>query len=264
MFKTISIGRSIQPGKSGGKERLNCLPLRWIFILDGCKIAGMRLIIYISVLFVSLSYFASCASAPGRIREESRVQALPEAGRVQATLAEGAGYVLGKESLNIRGKKFALDCTGVVLAIYYYAGLDLAGDFPKYSGNGVTRLYKSLEQEKLLYNTNQPETGDIIFWDNTYDRNKDGRLNDTLTHVAMVVTSKKDGTIEYIHHNYRKGIIIEYMNLLNPDVFQKLDRGEMRIINSPMRMKTAGKSHGEKWLSSQLYKIFGRGYLLTP
>ncbi|MBA7535635.1 hypothetical protein ES705_27893 [subsurface metagenome] len=134
----------------------------------------------------------------------------------------------------------------------------------KYSGNGVTRLYKSLEQEELLYNTNLPEVGDIIFWDNTYDRNEDGRLNDPLTHVAMVVTAKKDGTIEYIHHNYRKGIIIEYMNLRNPDIFQKLEAGEMRIINSPMRMRTPGKSHGEKWLSSQLYKIFGRGYLLSP
>ena len=224
----------------------------------------MRLIIHISVLLFSLLYLVSCASAPERKREESPVQALPEAGRVQEILAEGAGYVLGRDSLDIRGKKFALDCTGVVLAIYYYAGLDLARDFPKYSGNGVTRLYKSLEQQKLLYNTNLPETGDIIFWDNTYDRNEDGRSNDPLTHVAMVVASKKDGTIKYIHHNYRKGIIIEYMNLLNPDVFQKLDAGEMRIINSPMRMRTPGKSHAEKWLSSQLYKIFGRGYLLSP
>lgn len=222
----------------------------------------------ITILLFFLLYFISCASAPERIREESTVQAqleiLPEAGSVQETLAEGAGYVLGKDSLDIRGKKFTLDCTGVVLAIYYYAGLDLARDFPKYSGNGVTRIYKSLEQEELLYNTNLPETGDIIFWDNTYDRNEDGRLNDPLTHVAMVVTSKKDGTIEYIHHNYRKGIIIEYMNLRNPDVFKKLDAGEMRIINSPMRMRKPGKSHAEKWLSSQLYKIFGRGYLLSP
>ncbi len=192
------------------------------------------------------------------------MQTPPEAVRVQEKLAEGAGYVLGKESLHIRGREFPVDCTGVVLAIYYYAGIDLARDFAKYSGNGVTRLYKSLEQEKLLYNTSLPETGDIIFWDNTYDRNEDGRLNDPLTHAGMVVTAKKDCTIEYIHHNYRKGIIIEYMNLLNPDVFQQLDKGEMMIINSPMRMKTPGKSRAEKWLSSQLYKIFGRGYLLSP
>lgn len=224
----------------------------------------MRLIIYTSILFLSLVYLVSCASTPERIREESPVQALPEAGPVQETLAEGAGYVLGKDSLDIRGKKFTLDCTGVVLAIYYYAGLDLTRDFAKYSGNGVTRLYKSLEQEKLLYNTNLPETGDIIFWDNTYDRNEDGRSNDPLTHVAMVVSARKDGTIEYIHHNYRKGIIVEYMNLRNPDVFQKLEAGEMRIINSPIRMRTPGKSHAEKWLSSQLYKIFGRGYMLSP
>ena len=78
-----------------------------------------------------------------------------------------------------------MDCTGTVLAIYYYAGIDLARDFNKYSGNGVTRLYKSLQAQKLLYETRYPVTGDIIFWDNTYDRNEDGRWNDTLTHVGI-------------------------------------------------------------------------------
>ena len=100
----------------------------------------MRLIIHVSVLVFSLLYLVSCASAPERKREESPVQALPEAGPVQEILAEGAGYVLGKDSLDVRGKKFALDCTGVVLAIYHYAGLDLTRDFAKYSGNGVIRL----------------------------------------------------------------------------------------------------------------------------
>jgi hypothetical protein len=51
------------------------------------------------------------------------------------------------------------------------------------------------------------------------------------------------------------------MNLRKPKIHQKMERGEMRIVNSPMRMKQAGKSHPENWLSGQLFRIFGMGYL---
>jgi len=154
-----------------------------------------------------------------------------------------------------------MDCTGAVLAIYYYAGIDLARDFNKYSGNGVTRLYKSLQAQKLLYDTRYPVTGDIIFWDNTYDRNEDGRWNDPLTHVGMVMDVSKNGDVEYVHLNYSRGIIIENMNLREPKIHQRMERGQMRIVNSPMRMKRSGIPHPEDWLSGQLFKIFGMGYL---
>jgi hypothetical protein len=176
-------------------------------------------------------------------------------------LAEGGRYVMGKQELVIRGKRFNMDCTGTILAIYYYAGIDLARDFNRYTGNGVTRLYRSLEAEQLLYDTRHPVTGDIIFWDNTYDRNEDGKWNDPLTHVGMVMNVSADGNVEYVHLNYRRGIIIENMNLRQPEVYQRMERGQMRIINSPMRMKQAGKPHPENWLSGQLFKIFGMGYL---
>ena len=168
---------------------------------------------------------------------------------------------MGKQELIIRGKRFNMDCTGAVLAIYYYAGIDLARDFNKYTGNGVTRLYKSLEAHKLLYDTRYPVTGDIIFWDNTYDRNEDGRWNDPLTHVGMVMNVAKNGEVEYVHLNYRRGIIIENMNLRQPDIHQRMEKGQMKIINSPMRMKRPGVAHPRNWLSGQLFKIFGMGYL---
>jgi hypothetical protein len=154
-----------------------------------------------------------------------------------------------------------MDCTGAVLAIYYYAGIDLARDFDKYGGNGVTRLYRSLEAQRLLYDTRYPVTGDIIFWDNTYDRNEDGRWNDSLTHVGMVMEVSRSGDVEYVHLNYRRGIIIENMNLRNPEVHREMMKGRLRIVNSPMRMKQPGNPHPETWLSGQLFNIFGMGYL---
>ena len=217
--------------------------------------------VFLATLSALLILLQACATVPERIRPETVSPTAKGSQEIRQKLAEGGNYVLGKRELIIRGKRFNMDCTGAVLAIYYYAGIDLTRDFNKYSGNGVTRLFKSLEAEELLYNTRYPVTGDIIFWDNTYDRNEDGRWNDTLTHVGMVMNVSPDGDVEYVHLNYRKGIIIENMNLRQPEIHQQMEKGQMKIINSPMRMKQQGKAHPENWLSGQLFKIFGMGYL---
>jgi hypothetical protein len=214
---------------------------------------------------VMFHVLSSCATfdAQPRQRPAARphLSSSAEVARVQEKLAEGGRYVLGRNELVIRGRRFNMDCTGTVLAIYYYAGIDLSRDFDRYSGGGVMRLYQSLDTQGLVYETRTPVTGDIIFWDNTYDRNGDGQWNDPLTHVGMVMAGSGDGTIEYVHLNYRRGIIIEYMNLNNPNVHESLEQGAVKIVNSPIRMKQAGKPHPERWLSSQLYRGFGMGYL---
>jgi hypothetical protein len=222
---------------------------------------SVKLPIYFAMLTVALILLEACATAPPRVQPERINPAARGSEETRRKLAEGGQYVLGKQELIIRGKRFNMDCTGAVLAIYYYAGIDLARDFNKYTGNGVTRLYKSLEAQELLYDTRYPVTGDIIFWDNTYDRNEDGRWNDPLTHVGMVMNVSTTGDVEYVHLNYRRGIIIENMNLRKPEIHQRMEKGQMRIINSPMRMKQAGVAHPENWLSGQLFKIFGMGYL---
>ena len=208
-----------------------------------------------------LVVLGSCATVPSCVSREGINPAAAETEDLRRKLAEGGNYVVGRDELIIRGKRFNMDCTGAVLAIYYYAGIDLARDFNRYTGNGVTRLYRSLEAKGLLYNTRLPVTGDIIFWDNTYDRNEDGRWNDPLTHVGMVMNVSEDGSVQYVHLNYRRGIIIENMNLYQPETYQKMEKGQMRIVNSPIRMKQAGKPHPRNWLSGQLFRIFGMGYL---
>ncbi|UCF97342.1 MAG: CHAP domain-containing protein [Spirochaetaceae bacterium] len=227
------------------------------------KYSGNLIYIFLSTML--LFFVSACATAPSSARAPHQRPSINPAARgteeLRGKLAEGGKYVLGKKELVIRGKRFNMDCTGTVLAIYYYAGIDLARDFNKYTGNGVMRLYKSLDAEELLYETRFPVTGDIIFWDNTYDRNQDRQWNDPLTHVGMVMNTSEDGSIEYVHLNYRRGIIIENMNLHQPEVHQQMEKGQMRIINSPMRMKQAGKAHPDNWLSGQLFKIFGMGYL---
>jgi hypothetical protein len=175
-------------------------------------------------------------------------------------VVEGALSLIGKDAIIVRGRSFPNDCTGVVRGAYWYAGIDLAKDFSKYTGNGVTRIYKTLEADNLLYVTDYPLPGDIIFWDNTYDRNEDGKWNDPLTHTGIVLSVSDSGQIEYVHANYRKGIVIEYMNLIDPDTNTKKAGGSVIFVNSAMRMR--GQVVNNLWLSSHLVREFGKGYML--
>ena len=213
---------------------------------------------------IILLIISSCRTSPDIIETDKTkrddIQTSGELSVIQMKLVEGANEILGREKLFIRGRSFGMDCSGIVLALYWYAGIDLSKAYNDYSGGGVTRIYHYLEDKDLLYRTLMPVPGDIIFWDNTYDKNKDGKPDDTLTHVGMVVAIDKIGNIDYIHHNYRKGIVLERMNLNNPDTYSLAVNGEQIIVNSAMRMR--GSPGFDKWLSSQLYRQFGMGYLI--
>jgi len=179
---------------------------------------------------------------------------------VQKKLIEGTDSIMERQDLTVRGKGFPADCTGAILAIYYYAGIDLTKQFSKYSGGGVTRLYRILEDAELIHTSYYPQVGDIIFWDNTWDRNQDGKWNDELTHVGMVYATDDNGQIQYVHYHYREGVVTERMNLRHPDMYTTRILGSDVIINSAMRMR--GEPGGKGWLAGQLWKAFGMAYLL--
>jgi hypothetical protein len=207
----------------------------------------------------------ACTTLPVRGFDQPaplRATADPSVVAVRDKLAEGAKSLLGRTQIVVRGRRFNNDCTGLVLAIYWYAGIDLAKDFKRFTGGGVERIYRTLERDNLLYSTARPLAGDIIFWDNTYDHNEDARWNDPLSHVGMVTAVDPDGTISYIHYHITKGILIEHMNLENPGVQSMMVGGRMKVINSPMRLATPGKPHPSNWLAGQLYRSLGLAYLL--
>ncbi len=225
-------------------------------------------------LAVLVVVLASCATVPppGRATVPPGMRGVPterpaldpSIDAIREKLGEGAAAVVGAKELVVNGRRFSWDCTGTVLAIYWYAGIDLARDFARYPGNGVNRLYRTLEDASLLYTTTEPVPGDLVFWDDTYDANGNGTWDDTLTHVGMVVETGADGTISYVHLNYRRGIVVEMMNLREPDVHQRTAGGKVTIVNSPLRMAEAGKDHPERWLAGQLYRVLGMGYSLAP
>ena len=181
----------------------------------------------------------------------------------QKAIAESALSLVGKPNLKFANRSFPWDCSGTVLAALWVAGLDVRGEYGSFGGNGVNRLHEIARQHQIEYDLPLPEIGDIVFWDNTYDKNEDLKWNDELTHTGIIVDVKPDGTITYVHHDYRRGIVTAEMNLFLPDSRDAtLLDGTTRIINSPLRMNKDRYLNPDKWLSAQLFRSFGRFHVL--
>jgi hypothetical protein len=174
----------------------------------------------------------------------------------QEALVKSAMSLIGKNSLVVRGRRFNFDCTGVVLAAYWGAGFDMMPLFNRESGNGVKRLHDiGVRGGTLSTSTRQlPKVGDIIIWDNTYDRNGNGRWDDEFTHNGLVLDVQPNGQITYLHHNYARGIVLARMHLGQLD--DHLDRNQQLEINSPMRMRSHRHIRPNQWLSSHLFRAY--------
>jgi len=170
----------------------------------------------------------------------------------EQTLSQSALAWVGSPRLSLEGRNFPMDCTGVVMAAYFRAGKDLAPYMASYPGGGVQRLYQWLKNQDLL--VRNPRPGDLIFWDNTFDANNDRRWNDELTHVGVVVSLEEGGQITFVHHNYRRGVVRGQMNLSKADTH--IEEGV--VINDPMRMAYPDRPREPLWLSSHLFRAFGR------
>jgi hypothetical protein len=155
--------------------------------------------------------------------------------------------------LTIKGKDFAPDCTGTVLAAYWGAGINPVKFFHLYQGNGVKRLADMGDDYDLTYVDQMPNPGDIIIWDDTYDKNEDGKWGDPYTHAGIVIDVAENGQISYMHYNYVKGVVIEKMNLKYPDTYQAADG---TLLNSPMRMRAHRYIKPDAWLASHLVRGF--------
>lgn len=197
------------------------------------------------------------AKALGVYRTPAEMHAPPSDDEL--AVVESAQTLIGKapeSSVVVNGKRFVLDCIGTVAAIFYGMYIDVTKDFPHLTGSGVERLYRSLKNEGVLHHDKYPRPGDVVIWNNTWDANGDGDTNDDPhTHAGVVLAVDEDGTIHYVHENYRRGVIVEVMNLLKPNVYRNSDG---RVLNSPMAMAPKpGEKRAVHWVSGDLFGAFG-------
>ena len=162
--------------------------------------------------------------------------------------------LVGQRSVVIEGTEHRADCSGFVQACFGHAGLRVAGAADR-GGSGTEILYRALERIDGLHEDEIPESGDLVFFSNTHDRNGNGRLDDEFTHVGFVDSVGDDGTIQFLH--FVSGAVrIGRMNLLHPN--NRVDEESGTIWNDPLRRRRKSDSSKVRYLTSQLWIGFGR------
>lgn len=211
-------------------------------------------------LAAAVAILSGCASPGASVRSELAdtaaappLQSPPsEPSPLEAVLA-GARTTLGRSNPELDGQRVPTDCSGYLRALYARAGLDLFSE-GRVSDNGVRAIVRFVEHRGGLYRRGLPVAGDLVFFDNSYDRNGDGRLNDRFTHAGLVERVLPDGTALIVHAT-NHGIVREPMNLLHPHDLTDVDG---HPINAFLRRKVAGEPPRAPRLMSELYAGFGR------
>jgi cell wall-associated NlpC family hydrolase len=158
-------------------------------------------------------------------------------------VAKAAAHYIGKTSLTCNGKNYRYDCSGFVNVSYARAGYDLGL-------LNTAALYDLAKEEDLYHRRRRPLVGDVVFFDNTYDRNGNGKLDDPLSHVAIVESIDEDGTITLIHKGSSKGVVRIVMNLEHPEEARS---PEGKVWNSHLRGKSSKDPRGTEYLTGQLW-----------
>ena len=185
------------------------------------------------------------APPANQMEEEEIYEALVERperrGRGGGKVARAAVSFLGNRRILVHGERQRYDCSGMVCAAHKKAGVVLSGS--------SAMLYEQSRDHGVYHHKKRPYPGDIAFFDNTWDRNKNGRRDDKLSHVAIVESVDRDGTITLVHLG-SKGVVRISMNMKRPH--DAVDE-DGKVLNSVLRR---GRDGGPV-LSGALCRGFG-------
>lgn len=160
---------------------------------------------------------------------------LPVTDGSRETVVSAAQGFVGKTSLTVGGKRFGDDCTGFIRAVFEPLGVNLMTEGQP-GDNGVTAMWRFASHHGRLFEHGRPMPGDLVFFRETYDLNRDGQVNDGLTHIGLVEDVEADGTVVLIHRVAR-GVVRYRMNLSNPT---QLKTADGRRLNDWLRTEAPG------------------------
>ena len=169
-------------------------------------------------------------------------------------LAARARTLLKNPNFVVGDRDYPADCSGLILAVFAAENnpLDELLKDAKPGESNVAALYRAAAKRKLLHKHRVPDIGDLVFFDNTWDRNMDGQANDPLTHIGIVERVDPDGTISFIHRS-RGGVLRYKMNLFSPRV--RRDPKTNKVLNQYLGVNS--KNSARKWrLSGELFNSF--------
>ena len=176
-----------------------------------------------------------------------------ETSKQQALVQVAVGFV-GSSRIEVGGRRFTFDCSGLVRGVYVTQGIDLYDDLGELDGgNGVGRIYGHVLRHGRIHYGPTVHPGDLVFFHNTWDFNSDGHFNDPLTHVGLVERVESDGTVVFVSR-VSGGIERYRMNLGKPNTHRTSDG---RVLNDFLRKKGSSDSHVTQYLTGQLFAAFG-------
>jgi hypothetical protein len=175
-------------------------------------------------------------------------------GPSRSTIVQTATKLIGATTITSDGRKIAYDCAGVTRAVFLKHGIDLYDADPgDPNANGVRLIYNHVRRQGLIHQGPATHPGDLVFFDNTWDFNGDGEMNDPLTHVGIVERVEPDGTVVFISR-VADAIQRYRMNLLHPHVHKTADG---RILNDYIRRKLPTDPDHVGRLTGELFAFFG-------
>lgn len=154
----------------------------------------------------------------------------------------------------INNRTYNYDCSGFILTVFEKSKIYIFHKLHLRKNKSIVfTMYNFLRQKNKIFRSfDNAKIGDLIFFSNTYDANKNNLWDDKFTHIAMIININTNNTITYIHKS-GKGIKTAYMNLTYPHTYKK--KGE--ILNSFLRRKKRTDPAFFKYLSGELFTCFG-------
>jgi hypothetical protein len=176
---------------------------------------------------------------------------------LSARLVARARTFLGRRGpFEVAGETFKGDCSGFVQALYAAEGADLRGLMQQTAPDerrGVAAAWLAARAHGTAFGAEAaPEPGDLVFWHDTYDRNRNRKADDRFTHVGIVEHVGEDGSVTFLHRG-GKGVARGVMTLDRPGVATAPGG---RRVNSTLRARAHPVKKGG--LAGQLFAGYGR------
>jgi len=237
MKTSISFGRRPKAGSSTYGEAM-----RFLFIMTAIAVVTL----------------VGCATQPVERPRASLPAERPccrsiEGAPTRNAIVQTAATLVGAKTIESNGRRIAYDCAGVTRAVFLKHGIDLYGSSTSDpEANGVRLIHAHIRQQGTFHQGPAAHPGDLIFFNNTWDFNGDGKVNDPLTHIGIVERQEPDGTVVFISRV--AGAVERYhMNLSLPHVHKTADG---RILNDYLRRKDAIDPDDTDYLTGELFAQF--------
>jgi hypothetical protein len=207
----------------------------------------------LAILATLLSTAAACAGTTLTLRE-----ALDRSDLQARLAARGHGWLgQGQAPFLAAGERFNPDCSGFVEAVYAAEGLPLrrlAQLAAPGEASGVAALWAATGRYGRRWHSGEwPAPGDLVFFDDTWDRNGNGVLDDPFTHLGLVEWVDRGGTVTFLHRA-GAGVVRGHLTLDRPAATRAADGAE---LNAPLRVRVSADDRAPS-LAGELFVGFGR------